>query len=70
MIEYASNAIIFVSIDIFAFMINYDFESRMNFDSINSSESARERILQIKKINIAQKMKEIIEFTTRKLVKA
>jgi hypothetical protein len=70
MIEYALNAIIFVLIDIFAFMINYDFESKMSFDSISSSESARERILQIKKVNIAKKMKEIIEFTTRKLVKA
>jgi hypothetical protein len=70
MIEYASNAIIFASIDIFAFIINYDFESRMSFDSISSSESTRERILQIKKVNIAKKMKEMIEFTTRKLVKA
>jgi hypothetical protein len=70
MIEYASNATIFASIDIFAFMINYDFEFRMSFDFINSFESARERILQIKKINIAKKMKEMIEFTTRKLVKA
>jgi hypothetical protein len=69
MIKYASNEIIFASIDIFAFMINYDFESKMSFDSISSSESARERILQIKKVNIAKKMKEMIEFITRKLVK-
>jgi hypothetical protein len=51
-------------------MINYDFESKMSFDSISSFESARERILQIKKVNIAKKMKEMIEFTTKKLVKA
>jgi hypothetical protein len=70
MIEYALKTIIFASIDIFAFMINYDFESRMSFNLINSSESTRERILQIKKVNIAKKMKEIIEFTTRKLFKA
>jgi hypothetical protein len=70
MIEYAFNAIIIALIDIFAFMINYNFESRMSFDSISSSESARERILQIKKVNIAKKMKEMIEFTTRKLIKA
>jgi hypothetical protein len=68
MIEYAFNATIFALIDIFAFMINYDFESRMSFDSISLSELVRERILQIKRINIAKKMKEMIEFTTRKLI--
>jgi hypothetical protein len=70
MTEYASNATISASTDIFAFMTNYDFEPRMSFDSISSSESARERILQTKRVNIAKKMKEVIEFTTRKLVKA
>jgi hypothetical protein len=69
MIEYAFNATIFALINIFVFMINYDFESRMSFDFINLFESTRERILQIKKINITKKMKEIIEFTTRKLIK-
>jgi hypothetical protein len=37
MIEYALNAIISAFIEIFSFMINYDFESRMSFNSIKSS---------------------------------
>jgi hypothetical protein len=56
MIEYALNAIISAFTEISAFMTNYDFESRMSFNSINSSESARERIMQFKEINIAEKM--------------
>jgi hypothetical protein len=70
MIEYASNAIISVFIEIFAFMINYDFELRMSFDSIKSSQlqSIRERILQAKEVNIAKKMQKVIDFTKKKLV--
>jgi hypothetical protein len=67
MTEYAFNAIIFVFTEIFAFMTNYDFEPRMSFDSINSSESARERIMQFKEVNIAEKMQKVIDFTKRKL---
>jgi hypothetical protein len=71
MIEYAFNAIIFVFTDIFAFIINYDFEFRMSFDLIESFESKfiRESILRIKKVNITKKMKKVFEFTKRKLVK-
>jgi hypothetical protein len=70
MIEYASNAIIFAFIEIFAFMINYDFESRMSFDFIKSSQlqSIKERILQAKEINIAKKMQKVIDFIKKKLV--
>jgi hypothetical protein len=67
MIEYASNAIISAFTEIFAFMTNYDFESRMSFDSINSSESARERIIQFKEVNITEKMQKMIDFIKRKL---
>jgi hypothetical protein len=67
MTEYAFNAIIFAFTEIFAFMTNYDFELRMSFDSINSSESARERIMQFKEVNIAEKMQKMIDFTKRKL---
>jgi hypothetical protein len=56
MIEYATNAIISAFTEISAFMTNYDFELRMSFDSINSSESARERIIQFKKVNIVEKI--------------
>jgi hypothetical protein len=62
-IEYAFNAIIFVFIEIFAFMNNYDFESRMSFDSIYSTKkSTQERILRTRNINMTKKMKEVIEF--------
>jgi hypothetical protein len=67
MIEYASNAIISAFTGISAFMTNYGFELRMSFDSINSFESARERIMQFKEVNIAEKMQEMIDFTKRKL---
>jgi hypothetical protein len=67
MIEHASNAIISAFTKISVFMTNYDFESKMSFDSINSSESARERIMQFKKINITEKMQKMINFTKRKL---
>jgi hypothetical protein len=69
MIEYASNAIISTFTEIFAFMINYDFESRMSFDSIDSFklQSIRERILQVKEVNIVDKMQKMIDFTKKKL---
>jgi hypothetical protein len=68
MTEYASNAIVFVSTDISAFMINYDFESRMSFDSIESFESTRERILKARGVNMTKKMQKVMKFTRRKLV--
>jgi hypothetical protein len=69
MIEYASNAIISAFIEIFIFMINYDFESRMSFDSIELSQlqSIKKRILQAKEINIAKIMQKVIDFTEKKL---
>jgi hypothetical protein len=64
MIEYASNAIISAFTEIFAFMANYDFESRMSFDSIDSFklQSIRKRILQVKEVNIVDKMQKMIDF--------
>jgi hypothetical protein len=42
----------------------------MSFDLMNSTEeSIQERILRAREVNITKKMKEIIEFTKRKLVK-
>jgi hypothetical protein len=43
----------------------------MSFDSMNSTEeSIRERILKAREIDMTKKMKEVIEFTKRKLVKS
>jgi hypothetical protein len=42
----------------------------MSFDSVNSiEESTRERILRTRKVDMTKKMKEIIEFIKKKLVK-
>ncbi len=64
MIEFAFNAVIFVSIELFVFMINYGFESRMFFDSSTkiNDESAKKRILTRKTSNIVSKMKDIWNF--------
>jgi hypothetical protein len=70
MTEYAFNAIVFVFTDISAFMINYDFELRMSFDSIESSESTRERILRTRNVDMTKKMQNVMKFTKRKLIKA
>jgi hypothetical protein len=67
MIEYASNAIISAFTEISAFITNYDFELRMSFVSINLFESARERIIQFKEVNITEKMQKMIDFTKKKL---
>jgi NADH/NAD ratio-sensing transcriptional regulator Rex len=68
MIEYAFNIIVFVSINISAFMINYDFESRMSFNSIESLESTRERIHKARDVNMIKKMQKVMKFIKRKLV--
>jgi hypothetical protein len=61
----------FVSTKLFVFMINYDFESRINFDfSADVSESIRERILIRENSNIIDKMKDIWEFIKQKLINA
>jgi hypothetical protein len=45
MIEYVSNVFISIITQIFSFLANYDFESRMSFDSVQFDENtARERI--------------------------
>jgi hypothetical protein len=77
MTEFASNATTFAFTELFAFMINYDFESRMSYDSSNSNDvvsrerlSARERVLTKKTIIITEKMKNIWDFIKKKLVNA
>jgi hypothetical protein len=76
MIEFALNAETFSFTKLFVFMINYEFESRMNFDSADADDTAqdrlliRERILSQKAKTIIEKMKNIWNFTKQKLIKA
>jgi hypothetical protein len=74
MTEFASNAITSAFIELFVFMINYEFESRMSFDSSNieifDRLSARERILTQKADTIIDKMKNIWKFIKKKLANA
>jgi hypothetical protein len=44
MIEFAFNAIISTFTELFVFMINNEFESRMSFDSISNEEFVKKRI--------------------------
>jgi hypothetical protein len=66
MIEFVSNATTFVLTELFVFMTNYDFESKMSFDSSNSNYdvfqerlSTKKRILTQKAVIIMKKMKNI-----------
>jgi hypothetical protein len=63
MIEFASNATTFVFTELFAFMTNYDFNSRMSFDSLDIETmkrlSIKERLLTQKTSTITKKMKDI-----------
>ncbi len=59
MTEFAFNVATFTFIELFVFMTNYDFESRMSFDSMTIEKSIRERILDKKAFDITEKMKSI-----------
>ncbi len=59
MTEFASNVAISIFIELFAFMTNYEFESRMSFDSVSNEEFVRERIQDKKASDITDKMKNI-----------
>jgi hypothetical protein len=67
MTEFAFNAAIFVFTELFAFMTNYEFESRMSFDLVSTEESTKERIFSEKTFDIIEKMKNIWEFIRKKL---
>ncbi len=72
--EFALNAVTSAFIELFVFMTNYEFESRMSFDSsninINDRLSARKRILTQKANTIIDKMKNIWKFIKKKLINA
>jgi hypothetical protein len=74
MTEFASNAITSAFIELFVFMTNYEFESRMSFDSQNieicDRLSTKKRILTQKADTIIDKMKNIWEFIKKKLANA
>ncbi len=73
MTEFASNIATSAFTELFVFMTNYDFESKMSFDSSNSNDIfrerlfARERILTQKAANMIKKMKNIWDFIKKKL---
>ncbi len=73
MTEFALNVATSTFIELFVFMTNYDFESRMSFHSLNSNNasqdwlSTKERILTQKADTIIEKMKKIWEFINKKL---
>ncbi len=71
MTKFVSNAITSTFTELFAFMTNYEFESRMSFDSSKSETSNRlsikERVLTQKMIIIIEKMKNIWDFIKKKL---
>lgn len=68
MTKYAFNATVSISTRLFVFMTNYDFESRMSFDSIEIEKTIRKRVLKKKKIDISRKMKNIWKFIKEKLI--
>ncbi len=74
MTKFVSNAITFAFIELSVFMTNYEFESRMSFDSLNIDTndrlSDRERILTQKTATIIEKMRDIWNFIKKKLTNA
>jgi hypothetical protein len=75
MTEFVFNAVTSAFTELFAFMTNYEFESRMSFQSSNSNDlkerlSAKKRVLTQKTENIAEKMRNIWDFTKKTLVNA
>jgi hypothetical protein len=77
MIEFVSNAATSVFIELSVLMTNYDFESRMSFDSSDSNNNVSQKRLSIRKrvltqkVNIiAEKMKNIWDFIKKKLANA
>jgi hypothetical protein len=63
MTEYVSNVFISITTQVFSFLVNYDFESRMSFDHISLKENTnKKRVQRIKKREIVFIMKKIWEF--------
>lgn len=62
--------IIFVFTELFVFMINYEFESRVSFNSIDIyKESIRTQLLKKIEIEMIEKIKKIMKFIRSNLQK-
>jgi hypothetical protein len=74
MIEYVLNAVTSTFTELSIFMTNYEFESRMSFDLLNTETNDRltdkKRILTQKTTIIVEKMKNIWDFIKKKLINA
>ncbi len=70
MIEFVSSVITSAFTELFVFLANYDFESRMNFDSIDIENTIKERIFIKKASDITKKMRNIWKFIKEKLINA
>jgi hypothetical protein len=70
MTEYAFNVFISIITQIISFLANYDFESRMSFDSVQFEENtAKEQIHRFKEKNIVFTMKNIWKFAKKRMKK-
>jgi hypothetical protein len=70
MTEYASNAFISVTTQMFSFLANYEFESRMSFDQIEFDENTtRERVNRFRSKEIIFTMKNIWKFAKEHMKK-
>jgi hypothetical protein len=71
MIEYVSNAFISITTQVFSFLVNYDFESRMSFDHVSLKENtSKERIQRTRDREIVFIMKKIWEFVKAHMKKS
>jgi hypothetical protein len=71
MTKFVSNAVTSTFTELFVFVTNYEFESRMSFANSNSSRerlSARKRVLTQRTEYIAKKIKDIWDFIKKTLV--
>ncbi len=70
MTKFVSNVATSALTELFAFMTNYEYESRMSFDSSikDDQESVKKRIQNKKAFDIIEKMKSIWEFIKKKLI--
>jgi hypothetical protein len=71
MTEYVSNAFISITTQVFSFLANYDFESRMSFDLVQFDENTiRDRMQTIRDREIVFIMKKIWEFVKTHMKKS
>jgi hypothetical protein len=70
MTKYAFNAFISIITQMFSFLVNYEFESRMSFDHIEFNENTiRERINSLRRRKIVFTMKKIWNFVKKHMKK-